>query len=232
MKTLAVIIPRFANSQAVSDITQKTIESVLEHQDYRFKTTVTVVDDGSVYHPVLDARWTTFQRGTNKGIAVRWNEGWKENASADFLCWLNADCVVTKGWSYPLVVAAEQLGCISMPYTNGEKTDGHGITGWCFLTTQQVAETIGPFDETFVPCRYEDVEWFHRAIYDHKIPLVNVPTSNVLHTRMEGGTKDVPRFGYLHMANRFRYAWKHNVDPDKPPPFWKPLPEVDIEENS
>lgn len=232
MKTLAVIMPRYCNNEITDSNTNRCIQAVLDHQASRFITTLTVVDDGSSipFKPRENVR--LIEHGNNRGVAVGWNTGWKANSNADFLCWLNADCEVTPGWSWPLVVAAEQVGVIAMPYTNGSKSDRLGITGWCFLTTRHLAEKIGPFDETFVPARYEDTDWFHRAIYYHKIPLVNVPLSNVIHQRMEGGTKDLNRLEYLHTANRFRYAWKHNVNPNDIPPFWKaPLPEVDIEQD-
>lgn len=231
MKTLAVIMPRFAHTPQVHEITERCIQAVLSHPDPRFHTTLTVVDDGSTIPFKEREGVKLIDHVVNKGIAVGWNDGWKANPQADFYCWLNADCEVTKGWSFPLVATAEDLPVIAMPYTNGEKSDGVGITGWCFLTSRQMAEKIGHFDETFVPAQYEDTDWFHRAIYHHQIALVNVPSSNVLHTRKEGGTKQLDRFNYLHLANRFRYAWKHGVDPNDTPPFWKqPLPEVVIED--
>lgn len=230
MKTLAVIIPRFANNEATSKIIDLTVETVLKYPDTRFDTTVTVVDDGSQIPFVPRDGVKLVEHGYNRGIAVGWNTGWKANPQADFLCWLNGDCLVTPEWSFPLVASVEQLDIIAMPYTNGEKSDGIGVAGWCFMTSKHLAEKIGPFDETFVPARYEDTDWFHRAIYYHKIPLANVPSSNVIHERMQGGTKDIKRMDYLHLANKMRYCWKHNVNPDEIPPFWRyPLPEVDIE---
>ena len=232
MKELAVIVPRYANTAPVHEITNQCIDKILEYQDTRFRTTLTVIDDGSLIGFTLKEGVRILHHGYNRGIAVGWNTGWRANPNADFYCWINADCEVTPGWAFPLVATAEQIGAIAMPYTNGEKSDGLGITGWCFLTSQEIANQIGPFDETFVPARYEDTDWFHRAIYTHRIPLVSVPSSNVIHTRMKGGTKDVRRMDLLHTANRLRYSWKHNLDPnDDIPPFWKkPLPEVDIED--
>jgi GT2 family glycosyltransferase len=170
-------------------------------------------------------------------VAPAWNTGWKANPRADFYCWINADCEVTSGWSFPLVANAEQMPVIAMPFTNGVKSDGIGITGWCFVASRETAEKIGYFDETFVPAQYEDTDWFHRAIYQHQIALVNLPVSNVIHERQRGGSRELPNFNtrwkYLHMSNRFRYAWKHGVDPNDSPPFWKsPLPDVELEENN
>lgn len=230
-KTLAVIMPRFSNDKETHELTEHCISAILRHQDQRFNTTLTVVDDGSSIPPIDRPEIKLVKHGRNRGIAVGWNTGWKANPDADFYCWINADCEVTEGWSYPLVVAAEQLDIIAMPYTNGEKVYGNGISGWCFLTSKKCAETIGPFDETFIPAQYEDVDWMHRAIYYHKIPIANVVGSNVLHKGKEGGTKAIPRFDMLHMANRYRYAWKHGTNPKDSPPFWKePIPDVTLEE--
>lgn len=233
MKTLAVIMPRYAYNEETDAITDHCIAKVLEHVDTRFKTTLTVVDDGSKIKFKERDGVKLIEHGNNRGVAVGWNTGWSANPDADFYCWINADCEVTPNWSYPLVVVAEKMDVIAMPYTNGEKSDGLGITGWCFLGRKNVVDRIGPFDETFVPAQYEDTDWFHRAIYQHHIALVNVPSSNVLHERRKGGTKSIQRFNWLHVANRFRYAWKHNVDPDGSPPFWKaPLPDIILEETN
>lgn len=235
MKTVAVIMPRYANTKAISDLTNHCIDKLIEHKDDRFGQTITVVDNGSSIPWEPRSGIDYFSFGENKGVAPAWNKGWQENPRADFLCWINSDCEVTPGWAYPLVVASEQLPIIAMPYTNGEKSDGIGVVGWCFMTSRQTAEKIGPFDELFAPAQYEDTDWFHRAIYQHHVALVNLPTSNVIHQRRQGGTETLPNFEtrwqYLHMANRFRYAWKHGVDPNSSPPFWKqPLPEVVIED--
>jgi GT2 family glycosyltransferase len=230
MKTLALIVPAYIPDEPTLAIAHRCLLSMLTHQDTRFQTVIRVVDDGSPYSVQCrdDIRYS--EHGRNRGIAVAWNTGWKAEPDADFYAWVNVDCEVTPGWAFPLVAAVEALDCIAMPYTNGVKSEGIGITGWCFVASRETAERIGPFDETFVPARYEDTDWFHRAIYQHKIPLVNVPTANVIHERMMGGTKAMPRMEWLHLAMRFRYGWKHNVDPQLPPPFWRaPLPEVEIE---
>jgi GT2 family glycosyltransferase len=224
-------MPLYNHDDATLNTTKRCIQALLDHQDERFHTRLTVVDDGSPLTLDGSPVFQSIAHTHNRGIAVGWNSGWRANPKSDFYCWINSDCEVTPGWAFPLIAAVEQLHCIAMPYTNGEKSDGIGITGWCFLTSREIAETIGPFDETFVPAQYEDTDWFHRAIYQHRIPLVNVPISNVLHVRQQGGTKALQRFHYLHMANRFRYAWKHGVDPALSPPFWnQPLPDVDVED--
>lgn len=230
MKTLSVIMPRFAQDEETDALTNTCIQSLLDNRDDRFKTIITVVDDGSKY-PYKGPDVNFIQHSSNRGIAVAWNTGWRETDYADFFCWINSDCKVYPNWSYPLVVAAEQLQCIAMPYTNGKKARRHGLTGWCFLTTRTVAHKIGWFDESFVPAQYEDTDWFHRAIYYNKIPIVNVPISNVWHENRKGGTQFLERFEWLHMANRFRYAWKHNVNPEGAPPMYRsPLPDVELED--
>jgi len=228
MKTLAVIIPRFVNNPTTDSITDNCISSVLQYMDDRFKTTITVVDDGSKIPFKARSGVTLIDHGKNRGIAVGWNTGWQANKTADFYCWLNADCEATPGWSFPLVAAAEQLPGIMMPYTNGSKAWRSGIAGYCFVAARAVAEQIGPFDETFVPAWYEDADWFQRAV-DQGIPLLNVPTSNIKHLRSKGGTEDVPRKEMLHLANRMRFAWKHGIRAEDPPRIYiDPLPEVEI----
>ena len=231
MKKLGVIIPRYAHEVRIDKITDEAIRQVLKVAE--LDTHIYVIDNGSTIQfsnqsdKVRYTRWDI-----NRGVAPAWNEGWRQATNADFLCWLNADVIVEVGWDKALCIAAEQLDCVAMPFTNGEKSDGVGITGWCFLTRRDIAARIGAFDESFAPAYYEDTDWFHRAIQEN-IPLVNVPMANVMHTRMKGGTETAPWFknrNLLHMANRYRYAWKHDVSVESPPAFWRhPLPDVEFD---
>lgn len=160
-------------------------------------------------------------------IAAAWNTGWKR-ARGEFLCWLNSDCAVTARWDEPLCQVADSFPVIAMPYTDGQKSDGVGITGWCFVARTDTAERIGPFDEQFTPAYYEDTDWFQRAI-DLGIPLANVPASNVLHVRGRGGTVGLGTArDRIFVANRDRYYTKHRLNPNLPPPFWS-VPLIDIE---
>ena len=186
-----------------------------------------VVDNGSTYPPAQ----TTTAWLANRGIAPAWNEG-RRHARGDVLCFLTATTEVTPGWSEPLVVVARRGRYITMPYTNGIKAyGGLGVTGWCWVLTRELADEIGPFDETFVPIQYEDTDFYHRAIYEHGVELVNVPASNV---RRHPGPKSYQswpqeRINWIHWANRFRYGFKHGVDPQDIPPFWKqPLRDVEV----
>lgn len=231
-RVLGVIIPRYVHSEKADDTTNRTVQRVLQVASPSLITKVYVVDNGSTLpFTIQNERINYTKWGDNKGVAAAWNEGWRKAYDASFLCWLNADCLVEAGWDKALCIAADQLGCIAMPYTNGVKSDGVGVTGWCFVAAVDVAERIGPFDEQFSPAYYEDTDWFHRAI-QLNIPLLNVPTANVQHTRRQGGTEDAPWFKHvdkLHIANRYRFSWKHGLDPAEPPAFWKePLPNVEF----
>src|SRR4029434_8204048 len=114
------------------------------HQDERFHTVIRVVDDGSPIPVQRRPEIRYSEHGRNRGIACAWNTGWGAEPQADFYCWINVDCEVTKEWAFPLVPAAEQYPCLAMPYTNGEKSDGIGITGWCFLGSRDTVQRIGP----------------------------------------------------------------------------------------
>lgn len=225
---LSVIIPVYNLSEKTRSLSLDAIARVRKHA--QMPTEVITIDNGSKF-PIhvgdAETNWTV-----NRGIAPAFNEGIRL-AKGDFLCFLNSDCMVEPDWDRYLCVAAEAKSAIAMPFTNGEKSDGIGITGWCFVVQREVAAKIGPFDETFVPAQYEDTDWFHRAL-QKGIPLVNVPQANVKHVRKQGGSLEAPwadRAEWLHMANRYRYAWKHGVDPKNPPPFWtRPLVDINIEE--
>ncbi len=159
---------------------------------------------------------------TNRGIAPAWNEG-ARLARGDTLCFLNSDCWVEPGWDKPLIEAA-QAGHIAFPLTNGEKNDGVGVAGWCFALSRATFQRVGEFDETFIPAWYEDSDYYQRACR-LDIQLVNCPGSHVRHQR-RGSAQHLRRPDLLFLANRLRFAWKHDLNPNEPPPFWRqPLPD-------
>jgi glycosyltransferase involved in cell wall biosynthesis len=224
---LSIIVPRYAMSKQVAtlwDVNRAQLEQVAS-----VPYELIVVDNGSkepaVVHP--DVQWTE-----NKGVAPAWNEG-RRRAQGDVLVFMTTTVTPQTGWDWRLQTVAQSGRYIAMPYTNGEKPyNGLGITGWCWAIRRDLADEVGPFDETFVPAQFEDTDFYHRAIYDHGVELVNVVGADVFRRASQQSFAGAPwaaRKNWLHLANRFRYGWKHGVDPNDIPPFWKtPLRDVEI----
>lgn len=213
---LSVIIPVWDQTSERADLTHKCIEAVWTHA--QIPTEVIIIDNASAFRRPHRAS-TRINNPTNRGIAPAWNQG-VEKAHGKYYCFLNSDCLVFPGWDVALVKCAASDFNAAMPLTDGAKSDGIGITGWCFVVSADSFNRVGLFDETFVPCFYEDTDWFHRLLHAGG-RMFSVPDSNVSHDRNSDRTG---KAALLFTANRLRYAWKHDLDPNKPPHFWtKPL---------
>jgi GT2 family glycosyltransferase len=223
---LSIIVPRYAMSRDLADQWDEHREQIERVKSV--DTEIIVVDNGSSVPARVPptVTWTE-----NKGVAPAWNAG-RRRARGDVLAFLTTTTRVLPGWDQRLVDVARSGRYIAMPYTNGEKAYGLGVTGWCWAIRRDLANEIGPFDETFVPVQYEDTDFFHRAVYQHNVELVNVPGAHV--ERIKGrqtinGAPWAAQMNLLHLSNRARYCWKYNLDINDVPPFWKqPLRDVEI----
>ena len=217
---LSIIVPTYLMSEErAAEWAAHRAQIVAVHS---IPTEIIVVDNGSTCPPAESTTaWLE-----NKGVAPAWNEGVRQS-TGDLLCFMTCTVDVQPGWDARLCAVAESGRYVAMPLTNGEPAYGLGVTGWCWVVRRELFDEVGPFDETFVPVQYEDTDWFHRAIYQHGLELVTVPSARV---RREGSrqtwTMDARRQHYIHLANRYRYAWKHGVDPAEAPPFWRPLRQI------
>lgn len=215
---LSVIVPRYANNQRVADETDANLR-VLRLPPQREVLEIIVVDNGSSVTAAHVPCDVLVAFPTNKGVAPAWNEG-RRQAHGDVLCFVTSSTLVNPASLYELASVARRDRVIAMPFDAARRTAGHpGVTGWCWAITTALFDEIGGLDETFVPAQYEDTDFFHRAI-DLGVELVNVAEASCVH-ESRAHTNNDERFQWLHMANRFRYGWKHGVDPRDMPPFWK-----------
>lgn len=137
---------------------------------------------------------------------------------------LNSDCKVEPGWDVALYEAANDGRRVAYPYT--DHCDGLGFTspdqagtaGWCFMLSKQLYEEIGVFDEWFNPAFCEDTDYWHRA-WELGVELSPVPAARVVHARRTTANTD-PRVDMLLQGHRYKYGWKHGVDPHRAPPYY------------
>jgi GT2 family glycosyltransferase len=214
---LTVTMPVWSRTPELALMARATIERVWEVA--RLPTEVVVVDNGSPHLADLAAKVHRYEH--NRGVSVGWNTGVRL-ASAPVVAVLNSDCRVEPGWDEALYEAATTGRRIAFPYT--DHCDGRGFTrpdqggtaGWCFVLTQAVYDQVGPFDEWFSPAFCEDTDYWHRA-WQLGIELSPVPAARVVHARR---TSSAAGHDLLLQAHRYKYGWKHGVDPDRAPPYY------------
>jgi glycosyltransferase involved in cell wall biosynthesis len=214
---LSVTIPVWSRSAELAEMARRTIERVWDVA--RVATEVVVVDNGSPIEVPLPAR--VYRYPENRGVSVGWNTGIRLS-SGPVVAVLNSDCTVEPGWDEALLDAATDGRRIAFPYT--DHCDGRGFTrpdqggtaGWCFVLTKDLYEEIGTFDEGFSPAFCEDTDYWHRA-WRLGVELSPVPAARVVHARR---TSSQAGADMLLQAHRYKYGWKHGVDPDRAPPYY------------
>ena len=156
-------------------------------------------------------------------MSTGWNTGIRLSR-ADTVVVLNSDCRVEPGWDEALYEAASDGRRIAFPYT--DHCDGQGFTrpdqgGTAGLVLHADAgplyDEVGPFDEWFSPAFCEDTDYWHRA-WELGIELSPVPAARVVHARRTSSEDD--DHDLLLQAHRYKYGWKHGVDPHRAPPYY------------
>jgi glycosyltransferase involved in cell wall biosynthesis len=217
---LTVTIPVWSTTPQLADMAVRTVERVWEVA--RLSTEVVVVDNGSPHQRPLRARIHRFD--DNQGVAIAWNAG-IGLARAPVVAVLNSDCRVEPGWDEALYEAVTDGRRIAFPYTDHcdglgfRQPDQAGTAGWCFALTVVLYHEIGPFDERFSPAFCEDTDYWHRA-WERDVDLAPVPAARVVHARRTTNRHD-DHNEMLLQAHRYKYGWKHGVDPHRAPPFYK-----------
>jgi GT2 family glycosyltransferase/glycosyltransferase involved in cell wall biosynthesis len=216
---LSVIVPVWSRTPELAEMAVRTIERVWEVA--RLSTEVIVIDNGSPVERPMPAEVHRFPE--NRGVATGWNTG-IQLSRAPVVAVLNSDCVVEPGWDEALYEAATTGRRIAFPYTDhvdGEgfrQPDQAGTAGWCFTLTRELFAEIGLFDERFNPAYGEDTDYWHRA-WELGIELSPVPDARVTHARRSSVRED-DRADWLLLGHRYKYGWKHGVDPLRAPPYY------------
>jgi GT2 family glycosyltransferase len=214
-----VTIPVWSRTAELAAMAEATIDRIWEVA--RVPTEVVVVDNGSPFERPYRAE--VYRYDTNRGVAPAWNAG-IALASAPMYAVLNSDCVVMPGWDEALYEAASSGRRIAFPYTDHadglgfRMPDQGGTAGWCFMLSHEVWAEIGEFDEQFSPAYGEDTDYWHRA-WQLGVELSPVPAARVSHARRTTARND-PHVDWLLQAHRYKYGWKHGVDPLRAPPYY------------
>lgn len=216
---LSITLPVWSRSEKLARMVEKTVERIWEVA--RVPTEVVAIDNGSDYESKLLAK--VYRYPENKGVSTGWNTGIRLSTAPTFVV-MNSDCMVEPGWDEALLEAANDGRRIAFPYT--DHCDGKGFTtpdqggtaGWCFMMTRAIYEEVGVFDEWFNPAFCEDTDYWHRA-WQLGIDLEPVPAARVVHARRTTAST-TPHVDWLLLGHRYKYGWKHGVDPLAAPPYY------------
>ena len=185
-----IVIPVWNNL----DFTKKCIESVFKNTDYAFH--LIIIDNASdrLTRDYLDilARdkkhaITLIRNDENLGFVKAANGGIRQS-NAPYVCLLNNDTEVTKGWLKEMINVAEKkedigivnansntLGCKlksgqsleslanELKTRTGEYAALAWATGFCMLIKREVIDKIGLFDEIYGMGNFEDADFSKRA---------------------------------------------------------------------
>jgi glycosyltransferase involved in cell wall biosynthesis len=215
---LSVTIPVWSRTPELAQMARRTVDRIWEVA--RVPTEVVVIDNGSPVEVPLAAR--VYRYPENLGVSVGWNTGIRLS-TAPVVAVLNSDCRVEPGWDQALLDAARDGRRVAFPYTDHcdglgfTRPDQAGTAGWCFALTKDRYAEIGPFDERFSPAFCEDTDYWHRA-WELGVELSPVPAAHVVHARR---TSSAPGHDLLLQAHRYKYGWKHGVDPERAPPYYR-----------
>ncbi len=217
---LSVTLPVWSRTPELAAMAQRTVDRIWEVAS--IPTEVVVVDNGSAHQDRIAAK--VYRYPENKGVATGWNTGIRLS-TAPMVVVLNSDCRVEPGWDVALYEAASDGRRVAFPYT--DHCDGQGFTspdqagtaGWCFMLTRALYDEVGVFDEWFNPAYCEDTDYWHRA-WEMGVELSPVPAARVVHARRTTAATDARGYDLLLQAHRFKYGWKHGVDPHRAPPYY------------
>jgi len=165
-------------------LTAKCIDSILRNTRALYR--ILIIDNGSdpETFQYLEARAKDnpglirlkrnnenlgFPKAVNQGIML---------SDADYVCLLNSDTEVYKGWLEEMLIVAEKskdIGTVNPASNNlgykkplsgssGEWIEMSTCIGFCMLIKRVLIEKIGNFDEIYSPGNFEDADFCKRAI--------------------------------------------------------------------
>ena len=162
------------------DYTKKCIESIRKNTAIPYR--LVLLDNGSTDGTLQYLQSTITQRdiiirlSENIGFGPGNNLAMK-SITTEYVCFLNNDCEVGQGWITSLLEAGRTGNLIgtSMNYlepnhkekrfyhVGTKKTDWGYLEGWCLLIRKGLFESIGGFDEQFIPALSEDADLCFKA---------------------------------------------------------------------
>jgi GT2 family glycosyltransferase len=180
-----IIIPIFNQAQ----FSRKCIESIRKNTYVKYH--IIIVDDKSNEPDTVEfidrIKNTPDIKVIHNNVNLGWvksvNRGFKES-TAEYVCVMNNDTIVTSGWLGEMISIAEKEKDIGLVNPEWEKpqrisikkyslwlkrfkgmyVETDWVRGFCFLVKREVLNKIGGLDEVYAPGYYDDCDFSVRAI--------------------------------------------------------------------
>ena len=182
--TCDIIIPIFNQVK----FTRECVESIRKSTSISYR--IIIIDDNSndpamvnFLGSIGDSNTKVIHNLNNLGWVKSVNRGLDES-SAEYICVMNNDTIVTDGWLAQMIAVAKKqkdIGLVnpewekpqrvsiqdyakSLKKLSGEFIETDFIRGFCFLIKRDVLDKIGGLDEDYSPGYYDDCDFSLCAI--------------------------------------------------------------------
>ena len=217
----SVVIPLFARKKEEIALTVKCIQSMRAKQNDDCE--ILIIDDGSTEDLIElynHADLVVEHPSDNRGIAVRWNEGYRL-AQGSYITICNNDIIIeTDKWLDKLaepLIKDKSVGAVCpidtihyKPESDCVIEDYYWFAGYCFTIRNDIHLRIEPptlgclFDEIFVPFNFEDTDLWHR-LRAEKLKLIKNHCVRIKH--LEGVTVSNMEMDSSSNHKRFIQKW-------------------------
>jgi len=217
-----VIILSFAKDEQLKGLTIQTVDTLLQSEDPgEIEFNIIVIESNQAIKPyqfentktIFPNRTFGFNEFLNIGINATNNK---------YLCLCNNDLIFHQGWASALLDCVKQLNSnevVLSPFCErshqsfahiSEPVEGYFgyFAGYCFFTTREVLEFIGPLDQK-ISFWYADMD-FIKLLEKYNIKHYLVPRSKVTHlvSRVTGTFTRIQHLRYTNYPRiYYRYKW-------------------------
>ncbi len=178
MKKTTIVIPILNSTKTHEKMTDMCVKKIREITSDIYD--LMIIDNGSISDNTYGAD-IYIKNDKNLGIAPSWNMGIKRT-NTEYITIINNDIFPLNGWLEKMINTFndnENVGAsacclidnesqikqmLNPPYWNG-------VNGACFTISRNTVDKVGYFDEQFVPCFFEDEDYWER-IEQEKMELV------------------------------------------------------------
>ncbi|HWD90012.1 MAG TPA: glycosyltransferase [Mucilaginibacter sp.] len=217
-----IIILSYAKNDALREVTEQTIQSLLDSEDPdKIAFDILVIESNKDIKPYPFPGTRTIYPDTKFGYNKYMNIGIRATHN-EFVCLCNNDLIFQKNWAGEILKAMENDAALlsASPYCpnfhekegfepTGPPVEGYfGVLGgWCIFVKRKVFDIIGLLDEKLV-FWYCDADYW-QTLVKYNVKNCLIPTSVVVHLRSQSIIgEESSKFEEWTQMPRFYYAYK------------------------
>jgi len=220
-----IIMLSLGKSQALMDVTNQTIQSLLSSEDpAAIQFNILVIESNRDLKPYQYPGSTTLYPNTDFGYHKFMNIGLARTGS-EYVCLCNNDLIFHKNWASELIKAMEQDTELlsASPYDENfhmvegfpkyaEPFEGYMgvLSGWCIFVKRRIFDIIGQLDERLV-FWYCDAD-FCQSLIKHGVKNCLISSSFITHLGSSSlKTLNTRENEWLTRRPRlyYEYKWQH-----------------------